>query len=86
MKRLTRENDQYSCRFLGGCPAEKWIEKHTGITKITNYEHRLQRHQAFGKPNSSAYRILQGICRRRYFKHYSCSTRKEIAFTRRGYC
>lgn len=32
MKRLTRENDQYSCRFLGGCPAEKWIEKHTGVT------------------------------------------------------
>lgn len=27
--RMTREKDKYECRFLGGCPAEDWIEEIT---------------------------------------------------------
>lgn len=30
--RLTRKKDMYECRIAGGCPAEDWIEKVTGVS------------------------------------------------------
>ena len=31
MERMTRTKDKYECRFLGGCPAEVWIEMVSGL-------------------------------------------------------
>ena len=31
MVRFTRRKDKFPCRIAGGCPAEGWIEKVTGV-------------------------------------------------------